>query len=171
MSARRGPSGQRPKGGSRPGAGRTRPASERRKTRTAAQKAKPKIRRIRIKPPWRMSGRTAVIALVLSALALSYAYPVRTFLEQRADINELRESQADQTERIAQMEAERAKWEDPEYVRAQARERLLLVKPGEELVIIVDDPEGAAADAGQDPDPTPQDSWYEDLWEGFKESQ
>ncbi|TQL76223.1 cell division protein FtsB [Stackebrandtia endophytica] len=118
-----------------------------------------------------MSGRTAVIALVLSALALSYAYPVRTYLEQRADINELRDSQATQADRIAELEAERAKWEDPEYVRAQARERLLLVKPGEQLIIIIDDPEGAAADAGQTPDPGPQDTWYEDLWEGFKDSQ
>lgn len=116
-----------------------------------------------------MSGRTAVIALVLSALALSYAYPVRTYLEQSAQIDELRTSQAEQTDRIAALEAERAKWEDPEYVRSQARERLLLVKPGEELVIIIDDPEGAAADAGIDPDPQPQGPWYEDLWEGFKE--
>lgn len=117
-----------------------------------------------------MSGRTAVIALVLSALALSYAYPVRTYLEQRSEINELRDAQAEQADRIAELEAERTKWEDPEYIRAQARERLLLVKPGEELVIIVDDPEGAAADAGVDLDPQPQDSWYEDLWEGFKET-
>ncbi|GAA4908701.1 septum formation initiator [Stackebrandtia albiflava] len=118
-----------------------------------------------------MSGRTAVVALVLSALALSYAYPVRTYLEQRAEINALRDSQSDQADRIAALEAERAKWNDPEYVKAQARDRLLLVEPGEGLIIIIDDPEGAAADAGETPDAEPADPWYDDLWDDFEESE
>jgi cell division protein FtsB len=117
-----------------------------------------------------MSGRTAVIALVLSVLALSYAYPVRTYMEQRAEINELRDAQGDQRDRIADLESERAKWDDPEYVRAQARERLLLVEPGEELIIIIDDPEGAAADAGEKPPKEPADPWYDDLRDSFEEA-
>ncbi|WP_147139217.1 FtsB family cell division protein [Stackebrandtia albiflava] len=173
MSARRGPSGQGPRGG-RPGRGRTRPVprSSRKTTRATESAAPgPRIRRVRIRPPWRMSGRTAVVALVLSALALSYAYPVRTYLEQRAEINALRDSQSDQADRIAALEAERAKWNDPEYVKAQARDRLLLVEPGEGLIIIIDDPEGAAADAGETPDAEPADPWYDDLWDDFEESE
>ena len=117
-----------------------------------------------------MSGRTAIIALVLSILALSYAYPVRTYLEQRAEINGLRDSQGAQRDRIEELKAERAKWNDPDYVAAQARERLLMVKPGEDLVIIIDDPEGAAEDAGQDPDAKPEGPWYTDLWDSFNEA-
>lgn len=117
-----------------------------------------------------MSGRTAVIALVLSGLALSYAYPVRTYLEQRAEINALRDSQGDQRDRIDELKTDRAKWDDPDYVRAQARERLLLVQPGEELIIIIDDPEGAAADAGEKPPPEPDAPWYDDLWDSFNEA-
>ncbi|ADD45450.1 Septum formation initiator [Stackebrandtia nassauensis DSM 44728] len=113
-----------------------------------------------------MSGRTAVIALVLSALALSYAYPVRTYLEQRAEINRLRDSQGEQAQRIAELEAERAKWDDPAYVKAQARERLLLVEPGEELIIIVDDkPDKGDKDSG--PSKSSKDPWFDDLWESF----
>lgn len=133
-------------------------------------KTRPAIRRIRVKPPWQMSGRTAIVALVLSALALSYAYPVRTYLEQRSEINALQEAQSQQRERIEELEDERTKWEDPEYVRAQARDRLLLVAPGEELVIIIDDPEGAAADSGESPEPEPEQDWYEDLWDSFAEA-
>lgn len=117
-----------------------------------------------------MSGRTAIIALVLSALALSYAYPVRTYLEQRAEINALRDSQNAQEERIEDLEAERAKWDDPEYVRAQARDRLMLVKPGEELIVIIDDPEGAAADSGEPAEPAPEQEWHDDLWDSFVEA-
>lgn len=116
-----------------------------------------------------MSGRTAIIALVLSALALSYAYPVRTYLEQQDDISKLQESQGEQRDRIAALKQERAKWDDPDYVRTQARERLLLVKPGEELVIIIDDPKGAAADAGKKPKKHKQ-SWYKDLRDSFAEA-
>lgn len=113
-----------------------------------------------------MSGRTAVIALVLSVLALSYAYPVRTYLEQRAEINRLRDSQGAQAERITELEEERAKWDDPAYVKAQARERLLLVEPGEELIIIVDDdPEPDDSDNG--PSKSSKDPWFDDLWESF----
>jgi len=111
-----------------------------------------------------------VIALVLSALALSYAYPVRTYLEQRAEIDALRDSQEAQSDRIDALETERARWDDPEYVKTQARDRLLLVEPGSELIIIIDDPEGAAADAGIEPEPPPPAPWYDDLWDTFNEA-
>lgn len=113
-----------------------------------------------------MSARTAVLALVLSALALAYAYPVRTYFAQRSQIDQLAASQAAQRERISELEAERAKWNDDEYVATQARIHLLLVRPGEKPLIIIDDPAGAAKDAGQPP-PGPAEepgSWYEKLW-------
>lgn len=117
-----------------------------------------------------MSGRTAVIALVLSALALSYAYPVRTYLEQRAEMDALRNSQAAQREHIDELETERARWEDPAYVKAQARERLLLVEPGEELVIIIDDPGGAGDDDGAGRDSGSKEPWFDDLADSFREA-
>ena len=164
----RGPKGQRP-GGRRPG--RTGP--KRRTTEAVAPRRRGQrlaLRRIRFRPPWRMSGRTAIIAVVLSALALSYAYPLRTYLEQQAEINELTQEQSEQRERIAELKAERQKWEDPEYIKGQARERLMLVEPGEELVIIIDDPEGAARDAGKTPKKAPKDPWYSELRDSFTES-
>lgn len=115
-----------------------------------------------------MSGRTAVIALVLSALALSYAYPMRTYLEHRSEINELRGQQADQRERIEELKTARAKWDDPNYVKSQARDRLLLVEPGEELVIIIDDP-GDDKDAS-DRDGGSKEPWFQDLRDSFTEA-
>ncbi|HEY1178888.1 MAG TPA: septum formation initiator family protein [Phytomonospora sp.] len=113
-----------------------------------------------------MSARTAILALVLSALALAYAYPVRTYFGQRAEIEALEAQQAAQRDRISVLEAERAKWEDDEYVATQARIHLLLVRPGEKPLIVISDPEGAAKDAGQPyEEPAPDaGNWYEELW-------
>ena len=55
-------------------------------------------------------------------------------------------------------------WQDPEYVRIQARDRLFYVRPGEVPLLVLDDPAGAARDAGKPlPNATP-DSWYDTLW-------
>lgn len=117
-----------------------------------------------------MSGRAAIVALVLCALALAYAYPVRTYLEQRAEIDDMAEAQAEQRDRIADLAAERDKWDDPEYVQAQIRSRLLLVDPGEELLIVIDDAEGAARDAGVEPPPEPEGPWYDELMDSINEA-
>lgn len=122
----------------------------------------------RIKPPRprRMSARTAVLALVLSALALAYAYPIRTYFAQRADIEALETAQQQQRERISALETERAKWNDDAYVITQARIHLLLVRPGEKPLIVIDDPAGAAKDSGHPLDQPAEDpgTWYEKLW-------
>ena len=62
---------------------------------------------------------------------------------------------------------ELAKWKDPEYIKAQAREQLLLcASPGETPLLVLADPAGAARDAGQDDSPAepPPDRWYDTLW-------
>lgn len=120
-----------------------------------------------------MSGRTAVIALVLSVLALSYAYPVRTYLEQRAEINRLRDSQGTQAERIAELEEERAKWDDPAYVKAQARARFGYLMPGEAgFEVIGPDGEPLEAQASlNDPDDvikTVPTAWWTSAWESME---
>ncbi|HEX6077134.1 MAG TPA: septum formation initiator family protein [Micromonosporaceae bacterium] len=143
MAPRRTPSGQRP-GRARPrrpagaatrshGRSDDRPAA--RRTRVSHGTAK----RIRApRPRGRFTGRAAILALVLSALVLAYAYPVRTYLTQRAQIERLTESQRDQVKRIEALEEELDKWQDPEYVRAQARSRLYYIRPDEVPYVVVD---------------------------------
>ncbi|HZE38903.1 MAG TPA: septum formation initiator family protein [Stackebrandtia sp.] len=170
---RKGPGGQRPGSGQRSRKGRQRPQQTAGRApatpTTKAAKPRPILRRIRVKPPWRMSGRTAVVALVLSVLALTYAYPVRTYIEQRSEINALLESQGAQADRIKELKAERAKWNDPDYVRAQARQRLLMVRPGEELIIMVNSPDSDSRGGGKHHKKSGK-PWYSDLWDSFHEA-
>ncbi len=110
-----------------------------------------------------------MLALVLSLLALAYAYPLRTFVEQRIEINNLEQERARQIESIADLEKERAKWNDDEYVAAQIRERLGLVEPGEELVKVLgeDDNENLP---DPDSDTGPEKEWFDDLLDTFDDA-
>lgn len=124
---------------------------------------------MRYRPARKVSRRAAVLALVLSALALAYAYPLRTYVEQRVEINRLEAEQSEQSERIEALEAERLKWDDPAYVEAQIRSSLLLVTPGEDLVIVIDEDDprhtGGADDAEQVDLP-----WYDELAATFEDA-
>jgi cell division protein FtsB len=107
-----------------------------------------------------------VLATVLLALLLAYAYPMRVYLTQQAEIQALEDKQRAQQQHIRQLEEERAKWDDDEYLRAQARRRLHYVLPGETAYLVLDD-QGTADAPGTTPGPgTGKGShrWYDGLW-------
>jgi cell division protein FtsB len=121
--------------------------------------------RTRAPEPRRFTGRATVLVLVLGSLLLAYAYPVRIYLGQQARIASLEAHQAAQRQRIVSLGQDVKKWDDPEYIRTQARSRLQMVKPGE-VAYIIDDPTATPPpdgnpDAGRAKDTGP---WYTQLW-------
>jgi cell division protein FtsB len=147
---------------SRPGGRSTGPG----RTRAARRPAPGSVGRTEVK---RVRYRPAVLALVLSALALAYAYPLRTYVEQRIEINRLEAEQSAQAERIEELEAERVKWDDPEYVKAQIRSSLLLVPPGEDLVIVIDEDDPKHTGGADDAENADQ-AWYDELTATFEDA-
>jgi cell division protein FtsB len=119
-----------------------------------------KARRTKVpRAPRPISGRAAALGLLLLALILAYAYPVRVYLAQQAQINQLRASQSAQRARIADLQTQIARWNDPNYIITQARVRLGLVRQGELLFVVqADQPPNGAATA-----PANQ-SWVSQLW-------
>jgi cell division protein FtsB len=119
--------------------------------------------------PRRLTGRATVLFVVLAALALGYAYPVRVYLSQQAEIDRMESGQAAQRKHIDDLAAEVAKWQDDAYVVSQAR-RLYMFYPGEIPFVVLWDSDGAARDAGvtpkaQKPNPGP---WYGKLWSSIE---
>lgn len=106
-------------------------------------------------------------------LVVSYAYPLRTWLEQRERISELQAEQASLTAEVDRLRADIERWDDPAYVRTQARERLSFVLPGEISYIVFDPAEEAAAaqasgdPGGQSPAGSP---WWARLWSAVEVS-
>lgn len=78
-----------------------------------------------------------VMLLVLGVLILSPG--ISTLIDQRRQIVELEQSVQQHTEAVDKIEAERDRWKDPAYVRAQARNRLFFVMPGETQLSVIDD--------------------------------
>jgi cell division protein FtsB len=180
---RRTPSGQgpsrRPSGGSRvrtTGAVRTtsatrvqarraaRPAVNRRTVNVSAGPAKRTV----APRPRALTGRATILIVVFVALALAYTYPLRVYLAQESQIAQLEAHQAAQRELIAQKSQDLQKWQDPEYLRAQAREKLFYVRQGDTTLVVTNDPAGAAAEAGQNAPAAAPDRWYDTLWSSVR---
>lgn len=112
-----------------------------------------------------LTGRAAVLALVFCVLAISLAYPLREYLAQRGEIGDYRAKVTDQQKRVADLEAAQRRWRDPAYVKAQARERLHFVMPGETQYVVLEPAEAPAPmqDAASMPVVTKR-PWFGDLW-------
>ena len=87
----------------------------------------------------RFSGFTVLIVGLVVVGALILSPSLTTFVQQQREISELRESVRLHREAVNEIDAERAKWKDPVYIRAQARDRLFFVMPGETQLNVIDD--------------------------------
>jgi cell division protein FtsB len=106
-----------------------------------------------------VSGRAAALGVLLFVLTLAYAFPLRTYLAQQAEIAQLEEDQRVQRERIQALVEQVARWGDEEYVKDQALRRLQLVEVNEQVYIV--SMEQPPADQGG---PATPPSWYEQVW-------
>lgn len=113
-----------------------------------------------------LTGRAAVLAVVVCMLAISLAYPLREYLAQRGDIGEYRSKVAQQRDRVAALEEARERWQDPAYVEAQARQRLRYVMPGETAYVVLEADEAPAPDGVivKEPAEAERSPWFADLW-------
>jgi len=136
------------------------------------QEAQARVYRAATRRPVRrnkLTGRAALLALVLCALVVALAYPMRQYVAQRSDIADQRRQAREAEKKVEQLRQEKARWQDPDYVRAQAREHLHYVMPGETGYQVA----GAPSPAG---DPAAEHSaageaaahrpWYDNLWGG-----
>jgi cell division protein FtsB len=140
----------------------SRPAAARRAAATGATKRTVATR------PRAFTGRATVLLVVLAALALAYTYPIRVYLAQESTIAQMQAAQDAQRAVIAGKAEVVAKWQDPEYVRSMARKRFYYVRPGEVPLVLLDDPAGAARDAGVPPPAAAPDRWYDTLWSSIE---
>ena len=76
-----------------------------------------------------LTGRAAILVLVLAALVVTLAIPLRAWLSQQSEIAALETEVSQARERVEGLRAELEDWEDPAFVIGQARPE------GEEIVI------------------------------------
>jgi cell division protein FtsB len=114
-----------------------------------------------------LTGRAAILAVVVCAIAMSLAYPIREYVAQRRQIAQLERQQAQALKHLAEL-AERGKQlDDPAYIRQQARVRLHYCGTGEKCYVVRDSQRQATKPkAGATP--PAKAPWYQTLWESIE---
>ena len=90
------------------------------------------LRMLRLNSSW----VSLISVIVLGTFIVSQ--DVQTYLDQRREIVEMEESIAQAEAAVEEMQAERDRWQDPVYIRSQARDRLYYVLPGEVSYLVMD---------------------------------
>ncbi|QTD98983.1 FtsB family cell division protein [Streptomyces cyanogenus] len=115
----------------------------------------------------RLTGRAALLALVLCSLVVALAYPMRQYVSQRAEIADLQRQREQARERVEQLRDLKARWQDDAYAEQQIRRRLHYVKPGETGYVVIDP--GAATPSRVDLGAAHR-PWYANVWDGVDKS-
>lgn len=102
------------------------------------------------------------MAVVLAALAVALAPPLRQLLSQRSQIANLRASVATEKDNVAALQKTQKLWDDPKYVEAQARDRLHYVRPGQVPYVTLSPAPVASASAAEAA--LAAAPWYGRLW-------
>lgn len=116
-------------------------------------------------PERTLSGRTIVLTIV-ALVVISFLVPtVRTYIQQQNEIEELSAQIREEEELQAELYSELSRWDDPEFVTQQARERLNLVQPGDRRYHVMN----ASADEPADEEEleAEEESWAEQLWDSI----
>jgi cell division protein FtsB len=114
-----------------------------------------------------------VLAGVTVVLALLITPQLRDWWVQQRTLSQLRQGIASSQREVDALRAERTRWEDPDYVRAQARERLHFVMPGETGFAVTGGSTRAGDGASSQPGDrasAPKRPWYGTLWASVQQA-
>jgi cell division protein FtsB len=115
----------------------------------------------------RLTSRAAVLAVVLCAIALSLAYPVREYIAQRRQIDQLEAQRQAVVARLDTLQAEQRHLRSNAYVEQQAQDRLHMCLPTQTCYVIISKkpPRASATPASGG-----GTAWYERLWDSVRQA-
>jgi cell division protein FtsB len=152
---------------------------------------KPRVRRVPVAmpegaaaaQPWyrslHFSGFSLLMLAIIVLFVVVLAPSLRTLVQQQEQITDMQRQVAAQKADVTQKKHDVARWDDPAYIEAQARDRLLYVYPGEESYLVM----GAENDTSPTPKPktdsgtpvsstvqTPKVDWVQSMLSSVLES-
>jgi cell division protein FtsL len=115
----------------------------------------------------RLTTRAAVLAVVLCAIALSLAYPVREYIAQRRQIDQLEVQREAIAARLGALQKQKQELGSNAYVEQQAESKLHMCFPSQTCYVVINPkpprPKVAAARV-------PGLPWYERLWTSVRQA-
>jgi cell division protein FtsL len=115
----------------------------------------------------RLTSRAAVLAVVICAIALSLAYPVREYIAQRRQIDQLQAERQMLAGQLRNLERQQRRLADPAYIEQLAREQLHMCLRGETCYVVVGGHTGVTTTASAAAKLTP---WYERVWQSVEQA-
>ncbi len=119
----------------------------------------------------RLTGRAAILVLVLAVLAVSYASSLRAYLQQRDHLDDLEATVQEKQASIDDLNRETERQQDPAFITQEAR-KLGYVLPGETPYVVIDENGDPLTDAElDDPSSVGEDespAWYDGMWSSVK---
>ena len=117
------------------------------------------------------TARAVILAVVVCALALTLAMPLRTYFSQRAELEQVAAEHDDLQEEVAALELEKTQLNDPTRIAAEARTRLRWVMPGETPYTVQLPGDVGPTDEEIEAAKKSEGPWYRDLWESAVQPQ
>jgi len=114
-----------------------------------------------------------VLLAVVLLLIASYTSTLHAWWQQRSDISSTKAEIAMRKAAIVDLEDQIARWNDPAYVKQQAKERFGWVSPGEVGYRVIGSDgkvQGADVPTLDAPVQAPDPAWYDKLWGSVKEA-
>jgi cell division protein FtsB len=115
----------------------------------------------------KLTGRAALLAVVICAIALSLAYPVREYIAQRQQIDQLLAQQQTLATQVQALGEEGTKLSQTWYIEQEARDQLHMCFPKEHCYEVIS---GQSAKASVARPQTVADPWYAKLWQSVQQA-
>ena len=115
----------------------------------------------------KLTGRAALLAVVICAIALSLAYPVREYIAQRQQIDQLLAQQETMSAQVRALEAEDSKLSQTWYIEQEAQGQLHMCFPQEQCYEVVS---GQSAKTTVVAPQAVADPWYAKLWDSVQKA-
>jgi cell division protein FtsL len=115
----------------------------------------------------RLTSRAAVLAVVICAIALSLAYPVREYIGQRQQIGQLVAQRQEILAQVKNLQAEQARLSSQAYIEQLARQELDMCFPGTQCYVIEGSQPALSGTPSPQAGPAP---WYSKLWQSVEQA-
>ena len=114
--------------------------SPRRPTRAAGGARKPSAlaERAELLRSINVNAQTITVIVIFLVALVTLGPQVQFWFDQRQDIADLQAQVQARKDELKDMQVQRNRWNDPSYVRTQARNRLFYVMPGEVSYVVMD---------------------------------
>jgi cell division protein FtsL len=115
----------------------------------------------------KLTGRAALLAVVICAIALSLAYPVREYIAQRQQIDQLLAQQQTTAAQVHDLQQQSTRLSQQWYIEQQARDQLHMCFPDQSCYVVVTSGSAKAAAARPQAAASP---WYGKLWTSVQQA-